>query len=346
MNGESQGGGRVVSLRFRRSDHDVTNTVQVSSAQAVAEAVHDIFTRLYPGASWQPLRRAFQDFDDLFYGRMPGYLGCDTVYHDVQHTLDGVLALARLIEGHEKSEPVAGQLGPGRATVGLITILLHDSGYIRHASDEGHLNGAEFTLSHVSRSAQFIDRYMSQAGLGAAAGIARQIVHYTGYEVRYEQIHIRNEKDRRLGYLVGTADLMAQMADRCYLEKCRDRLFPEFVLGGVAMYLSPTGELVIKYRSGLDLLRHTLDFFENICTPRFEEDFGGVHRYMEAYFEGRNPYMVSVEKNIFYLKRVLRGERWPLLRRRPPCILAQGESVEKTRRMVAARLKDLRARAA
>ena len=346
MNGESPGGGRVVSLRFRRSDHDVTNTVQVSSAQAVAEAVHDIFVRLYPGASWQPLRRAFQDFDDLFRGRMPGYLGCDTVYHDIQHTLDGVLALARLIEGHERSEPAARRLGPGRATVGLITALLHDSGYIRHASDEGHLNGAEFTLSHVSRSAQFIDRYMSQGGHCGAARIARQIVHYTGYEVRYEQIYIRNEKDRCMGYLVGTADLMSQMADRCYLEKCRDRLFPEFVLGGVAMSIGPSGELVTRYRSGLDLLRHTLDFFENVCTPRFEEDFGGVHRYMEASFDGRNPYMVSVEKNIFYLKRVLRGERWPLLRRRPPCILAEGETVEKTRRMVAARLKELRSRAA
>ncbi len=346
MNGESPRGGRVVSLRFRRSDHDVTNTVQVSSAQAVAEAVHDIFTRLYPSASWQPLRRAFEDFDDLFNGRMPGYLGCDTVYHDIQHTLDGVLALARLIAGHERTEPAARQIGPGRATVGLITALLHDSGYIRHASDEGHLNGAEFTLSHVSRSAQFIDRYMSQAGLGGAARVARQIVHYTGYEVRYEQIYIRNEKDRCMGYLVGTADLMSQMADRCYLEKCRDRLFPEFVLGGVAMYLSPAGELVTRYRSGLDLLRHTLDFFENVCTPRFEEDFGGVHRYMNAFFEGRNPYMTALDKNIFYLKRVLRGERWPLLRRSPPCILADGETVEKTRRMVAARLKELRERAA
>lgn len=346
MSGESQGGGRVVSLRFRRSDHDVTNTVQVSSTKAVEEAVHDIFTRLYPRASWQPLRQAFQDFDDLFHGRMPGYLGCDTVYHDIQHTLDGVLALARLIEGHELSEPEQKHFGPGRAVVGLVTALLHDSGYIRHSSDEVRRNGAEFTLSHVTRSAQFIERYLPQIGLGSAAAVARQIVHYTGYEVRYEQIHINNEKDRRMGYLVGTADLMAQMADRCYLEKCRDRLYPEFVLGGVAMYIDSNRQLVVRYRSGLDLLRHTLDFYENVCAPRFEDDFGGVHRYMEVPFDGRNPYMIALDKNIFYLKRVLRGERWPLLRRRPPCILAEGETVESTRRMVAARLREIRSAAA
>lgn len=346
MSGDSHGGGRVVSLRFRRSDHDVTNTVQVSSAEAVAEAVHDIFVPLYPTASWLPLRRAFRDFDDLFHGRMPGYLGCDTVYHDIQHSLDGVLALARLIQGHEMTEPAARRLGPGRATVGLITALFHDSGYIRHASDEAHFNGAEFTLDHVTRGAQFIERYMAQAGLGAAAGIARQIIHYTGYEVRYEQIRTCNEKDHRLGFLVGTADLMAQMADRCYLEKCRDRLFPEFVLGGVAMHLGKDGKLIIKYRSGVDLLRRTLEFFENICMPRFEEDFGGVYRYVAQVYDGRNPYMVAVDKNIFHLKRVLRGETWPMLRRSPPCILADGETVEKTRRKVAARLRELRAMAA
>jgi hypothetical protein len=39
---------------------------------------------------------------------------------------------------------------------------------------------------------------------------------------------------RRLGNMLGTADIIAQMADRCYLEKCRDRLFPEFVAGGLA----------------------------------------------------------------------------------------------------------------
>ena len=139
---------------------------------------------------------------------------------------------------------------------------------------------------------------------------------------------------------------MAQMADRCYLEKCRDRLFPEFVLGGIAMYLDPQGHLVIRYRSGLDLLRNTLDFYETQCTRRLDHDFGGVHRCMKAVFDGRNPYMVSLDKNIFYLKRVLRGERWPLLRRHPPCILADGESVERVRCLVADRLRQLRAQAA
>jgi len=337
---------RVLMLRDRRSDHDVTNSVPVTHWAPVWEVIHDTFTRLYPGMPLSVLRRAFEDFDDLFRGRTPGYLGCDTVYHDIQHTLDMTLALGRLIEGHELSVAEAERLGAPRAILGVICSLFHDSGYIRHSGDETHYNGAEFTRSHVTRSAQFLDRYLNQVGLGAASGIARQVVHYTGYEVRLDQIRVVSEKDRKLGHLMGTADLLAQMADRCYLEKCRDRLYPEFVLGGIAVWQEPSGRIITRYRSGLDLLRQTPAFFRQVCYPRLDRSFGGVYRYMDAVFDGRNPYMVAVERNLFYLERVLEGERWPLLRRRPPCELAEPHALDRIRRQVAERLKSFRSEAA
>lgn len=337
---------RVLMLRDRRSDHDVTNSVPVTQWEPVWQVIHDSFTRLYPGMPLRVLRGAFEDFDDLFRGRTPGYMGCDTVYHDIQHTLDMTLALGRLIEGHELSVAAADRLGAPRAILGIICSLFHDSGYIRHSSDESHYNGAEFTRSHVTRSAQFLDRYLNQVGLGAASSIARQVVHYTGYEVRLEQIRVVCDKDRKLGHLMGTADLLAQMADRCYLEKCRDRLYPEFVLGGIAVWQEPSGRVITRYRSGLDLLRQTPAFFRQVCYPRLDRSFGGAYRYMDAVFDGRNPYMVAVERNLFYLERVLEGERWPLLRRRPSCELAEPNALDRIRRQVAERLKSLRAQAA
>jgi len=338
--------GRVIMLRDRRSDHDVTNTVLLTRWEPVWETVHDSFNRLYPGVPLRLLRRAFEDFDDLFRGRMPGYLGCDTVYHDIQHTLDMTLAMGRLVEGHEVSVGSAERLGAPRAILGIICSLFHDSGYIRHSSDEAQVNGAEFTRSHVSRSAQFLDRYLQAIGLGAMAKVARQVVHYTGYEVRLDQIMVEREKDRRLGHIMGTADLLAQMSDRCYLEKCRDRLYPEFVLGGIAIWREPSGRIVTRYRSGLDLLRQTPSFFRQVCYPRLDRAFGGIYRHMDAVFEGRNPYMVAAERNLFYLERVLQGERWPLLRRHPSCELAEPDALERTRRMVAERLRELRSEAA
>jgi hypothetical protein len=337
---------RVLMLRDRRSDHDVTNTVLVARWEPVWEAVHDSFQRLYPGVPLRILRQAFEDFDDLFRGRTPGYQGCDTVYHDIQHTLDMTLALARLIQGHEVSVASGERLGAPRAMLGIIASLFHDSGYIRHTRDEMERNGAEFTRSHVSRSALFLDRYLNQVGLGAASGIARQVVHFTGYEVRLDQIRVVADKDRKLGHLMGTADLLSQMADRCYLEKCRDRLYPEFVLGGVAVWREPSGRVMTRYRSGLDLLRQTPAFFKQVCEPRLERSFEGAYRYMDAVFDGRNPYMVAIERNLFYLERVLEGERWPLLRRRPPCELADVNALEQIRRRVADRLKEFRTEAA
>jgi len=64
--------------------------------------------------------------------------------------------------------------------------------------------------------------------------VATQIVHFTGYELKSIQIRLDDRRPQGRSPL-GTADMTAQMADRCYLEKCRDRLYPEFVLGGIAV---------------------------------------------------------------------------------------------------------------
>ena len=70
-------------------------------------------------------------------------------------------------------------------------------------------------------------------------------------------------------YPLGTADMLAQMADRCYLEKCRDRLYAEFVLGGIATTRSRDG-VATMYGSGLDLLRKTPGFIDNTLDGRLE----------------------------------------------------------------------------
>src|SRR5688572_1526726 len=95
----------------RRNDYDVTNTVDVSSAKAVGEAVERLFHTTWPGASYDVVAQAFDDFDKLFNGRMPGYHGVDTVYHDRQHTLDMTLAMARLLAGHDRAHEEKDRLG-------------------------------------------------------------------------------------------------------------------------------------------------------------------------------------------------------------------------------------------
>src|SRR5213078_1613014 len=105
----------------RRSDFDVTNSVQVSSPRAVLRAVEVLYRPTWPGLSMEPLARAFEHFERLFAGKVPGYHGVDTVYHDRQHTLDITLALARLIVGYERQQEESSRLGGARAVVGLVT---------------------------------------------------------------------------------------------------------------------------------------------------------------------------------------------------------------------------------
>ena len=162
-------------MQYRRSDFDVTNTVQVSSADAVRRAVTDLFRQQWPHYPFDRVDTAFRDFERLFNGQFPGYYGCDTVYHDLQHSLDGTLAVARLIVSYDRTHLIDERLGPERAIVGVVTALFHDAGYIRQTDDQTHRNGAEFTLSHVSRSAQFIGRYLPTIGMAEWVPVATKI---------------------------------------------------------------------------------------------------------------------------------------------------------------------------
>jgi hypothetical protein len=321
-------------MQFRRSDYDVTNTVQVSSVASVRKAVEELFLQTWPGANTERLTTAFADFERLFSGHFPGYLGCDTVYHDMQHSLDDTLAMARLLAGYERTQAPEQRLGAERALLGIIVGLFHDAGYIRQIDDTQHRNGAEFTRTHVTRGANFLARYLPAIGLANWVPVATQVIHFTGYEVPFKDIRLDDVRDRRVGHLLGTADMLAKMSDRCYLEKCRDRLYPEFVLGGVAMQRADNGDLKVQYGSGLDVLRQTPQFFELTMRTRLDGEFGAAYRYLECLYGGRNPYLEAINRNLAYLARVLETGNWSMLRRSPPVFTWEKNPLETMRSLV------------
>jgi hypothetical protein len=177
-------------------------------------------------------------------------------------------------------------------------------------------------------------------GFGSWVPVATEIIHFTGYEVPFARIEERvsDPRDITVGHMLGTADMIAQMADRCYLEKCRDRLYAEFVLGGVALPFNG-GNRQVKYASGLDLLRQTPDFVAEVRTKRLDGDFHAVYRYMELLFDGRNPYLDAIDRNVEYLRQVLRSENWQLLRRRPPIFAASADPMSTMRGLMLGHIK-------
>ena len=99
------------------------------------------------------------------------------------------------------------------------------------------------------------------------------------------------------------------------MEKCRDHLYPEFVMGGIAVKKTIQGDEVV-YQSGDDLVEKTPAFFEG-AAHRLEHGLGGAYTYAATHFGGFNLYMHAATKNIQFAKELgTRGGK--SLRRAPP----------------------------
>jgi hypothetical protein len=122
-----------------------------------------------------------------------------------------------------------------------------------------------------------------------------------------------------LSKMLGTADLLAQMADRMYLEKLLF-LYREFKEAGVG-----------GYEDELDLLRKTVEFYDLIA-HRLEILLDGNDRFMISHFESRwqineNLYQKSIEQHRNYLKHILEKSDSD-----PRDYLRRGGVIEKIRR--------------
>ena len=309
-----------------RNDRDVTDQVTTTDSSEVNREIDRIFTELYPQASTQKLDRAFSDADRMYRGDLPGFMRCDTPYHDIQHVLDVTLAMARLIDGYERSRVGTEPMGKDLFQLGVITALFHDCGYIvRDTEESQHKNGAEFTVVHVSRGADFLRQYLPVIGLPEQAEIAADLIHFTGYERPVNSIRVPGLTYRLLGNLLGSADIIAQMSDRCYLEKCRDRLFPEFVHGGIAEKRQPNGEVQVMFASGNDLLKKTPGFYQG-ANKRLVQDLDSGFSYAEQHFGGQNLYIEAVERNIRFAESIGEEGDPSLLKRIPPDTLVRTDS--------------------
>ncbi|MGA8261561.1 MAG: hypothetical protein WB783_15210 [Arenicellales bacterium] len=278
----------------RRNHHDVTGKVFVADPHAVCAEICEVLSRRFPGIDPQPIHAAFATFANLYAGELPGYLGCETWYHDAQHSLDCALAMARLMDGYESTASDADRLGSRRAVLGVITALFHDAGYIRKTGDKEQ-HGAEFTLYHVRRSGDFLSGLLPPLGLGGEVPLIEQLVHFTGYEVSLDNIQVQHHLDRRLGFLLGTADLLSQMSDRCYLEKCYQCLYAEFEIAGLAGKVRPGVEQPV-YSSPDDLIRKSPGFLTEVWRERLDGYFEGMYRRLADHFRGSDPYMSAIKK--------------------------------------------------
>ena len=272
----------------------LADLVNMDNPVFVFSEVKNLVDRMRRGFDFTFLDGVFADTVSLFTGTFPGYLPCTTQYHDLRHTTDVLLALARLMHG-------ASVCGVGfcdrEITLALVSALFHDSGYIQTVDDVDG-TGGKYTLTHVGRSIGFLGRYAEEYGWGQEdRDLCRTIIWCTCHGEKISRIAFPSPESEMLGKMLATADLLGQLADRMYLEKLLFlyREFRECSMMGI--------------ESELDLLRSTADFYEGIKT-RLTSDFASVNRFLVPHFRtrwdiDRDLYMEAADRNVAYLDHLL-----------------------------------------
>ncbi|MFH0921599.1 MAG: hypothetical protein V1913_14705 [Fibrobacterota bacterium] len=273
----------------------LADLVNMSDPEAVLRETRLVMESAFPGFDFVPVEAAFHDTTRLFLGLYPGYLSCSTPYHDLKHTTDCLLALTRLIHG----ACLEGAC-PGEDTVrdGLLSALFHDVGYLQRLDEPREGTGAKYTLVHVRRSANFAMEHGRRHGFSdTTIENLKDIILCTDLVVDIDKLPFTGDDVRLIGRMLGTADLLGQMADRTYLEKLL-YLYREFMEGGME-----------GYATELELLRKTTGFHDFV-RKRFSETLGGVNRHMLRHFQSRwnineDLYEIATLHNMGYLKSLV-----------------------------------------
>jgi hypothetical protein len=277
------------------SSKQLSLLVDMHSPGHVFEEVKTLYLDMFDRGELSPLIAVYEDTLSLFQGKYPGYKACDTPYHNLKHTTDVFLAMARLLHGAQ----VAGEnLSEADVNLGLIAALMHDTGYVRRDSDNHHRSGAQLTPMHVRRSVEFMTRCLVEKGYTKENILQTEhIVLCTDHENASGNVHFSSNNHRLLSNMIASADLLAQTADRIYLEKL-PLLYCEFKEVGYG-----------NYNNELDLIKDAV-YFNDHMHERLVNQLDDVKRFLTNHFKVRwhideDLYRVAINHSMAYLASVL-----------------------------------------
>lgn len=268
--------------------------VDPADGECVCREVTDTMVEFFPGYDDAIFKKAFEDVEQLFFGNYPGYRASNTKYHDFEHTCSVILATVRLIygamvEGHRFTEE--------EVLVGLLSALFHDVGLIQ-TDDDASGTGAKYTVGHEERSIQFMRENLNGKVSAQTVEDIADCIRCTILAMSPAKVAFRTQNIRMMGYFLGSADLLAQIADRYYLEKLL-LLFEEFKEAKLP-----------GYDTAFDLLLKTRNFYQDVARRRLDNDLEKVDLFMTPYFAKRwgmerDPYAEAIHANLDYLDSVL-----------------------------------------
>jgi len=277
------------------------NQVDTRVPREVEAEVSRRYMEMFPGGERAFVGRAFGWATECFEGKYEDYQAIDARYHDFEHTLQGTLCFARLLHGRQKSGATP-LLTLKMLELGLLAMLFHDTGYLKQ-EDDAEGTGAKYTLVHVTRSADFAQEFLLRHGFSIFETAAVQnMIRCTGVNADLKSIPFQSELERLVGYALGTADLLGQMAAADYVEKL-PVLYLEFE---EAANFGGDGSCASTFSSAEDLMNRTPGFWNDYVRQRIDEEFGKLYEYLsEPYPDGPNQYMQKIEENLSRLQAIL-----------------------------------------
>jgi hypothetical protein len=268
--------------------------VDTKDINAVCAESGRIYQSIYDDADPEFLPWACGWFRAVFGGEHGDYLPLDVPYHDREHTMQGLLCLVRLLHGRHKAD-VRPAIPRRTFELGILAILLHDTGYLKRTSDTDG-TGAKYTLTHVDRSRDFADWFLREQGY-APEDIAavKNMIQGTSMNTALAEIPFATGIERTVGAALASADLIGQMAADDYIERL-PQLYKEF--SESCNYFGVEAER-LRFESPEELIANTPLFWQSYVKPKLDNGCQGVYRYLsEPYPDGDNEYLNRIQANI------------------------------------------------
>ncbi len=276
----------------------ITDLIKTDFPQSVYEEVRHLVSMVYLDYDFTWLSRVFKDVVNLYSGNYPGYRECNTPYHDLKHVTDAILVFASLVHG---AFATGLSFREKHITLALISILLHESGFIQREDDTTG-TGAKYTLLRSERSVEFLESYFAANGYDDAdCNLCREFIICTDMNEDFSEASFETPETETIAKMVATACIIGQISDRTYLEKL---LF---------LFQELNEAQVFGFQTELDLLANTLEFYE-FAKSRLDNELGGVQRFLAHHFLKRwdidyDMYADAIESNLTYLGHLLENHR-------------------------------------
>jgi hypothetical protein len=274
--------------------------VATKDPTAVEVEVQAAYLAMFPEGDRLFVPQVFGWAIECFTGHYREYQAVDARYHDFEHTLQGTLCMTRLLLGRHRAgaQPALTQRV---FQLGLLGILLHDTGYLKQRDDsEG--TGAKYTVIHVGRSAEFAGALLSEKKFDVSEIQAvKNMIRCTGVDANLAAIPFQNELEKITGFSLASGDILGQMAANDYVDKL-PTLFSEFA-EATRFSHDPT-HFVASFSSAADLIEKTPLFWEQFVKPKLENEFLGLYHFLRnPYPSGPNQYVEAIQANLARLAK-------------------------------------------